>query len=88
MNNTVVGIHPVHRKLAQLFEMNKDRSGNTFIGAAELQALLPLLRQNYELIRSLDELKQLSFIAYEMGDHAWLAKISEEIEELEKAIEI
>lgn len=88
MNNTVVGIHPLHRKLAQIWEMNTDVKGNTLIGAAEMQQIIPLLKQNYELIRRLDELKQLSFVAYEMGDHDWLMSISAKIEVLEQELEI
>lgn len=88
MNNTVVGIHPIHRKLATIVAMSTDTKGNTFIGNAELQLIIPLLRQNYELVRQLDELKQLSFVAYEMGDHEWLQDIAAKIEALEEKMEI
>jgi len=88
MNNTVIGIHSIHRKLAVIWEMNTDIKGNTFIGAAQMQQIIPLLKQNYELVRQLDELKQLSFIAYEMGDHVWLMDLSAKIEQLEEAMEI
>jgi len=88
MKNNVIGIHPVHRKLAQIFEMSTGINGNTVIGAAEWRQIMPLLKQNYELVRQLDELKQLSFVAYELGDHEWLMEISAKIESLEEAMEI
>jgi hypothetical protein len=88
MNNTVVGIHPLHRKLAQVWEMSTDVKGNTTIGAVQMQQIIPLLKRNYELIRQLDELKELSFVAYSMGDHDWLMAISERIEVLEQELEI
>lgn len=89
MNNTiVVGIHPLHRKLAQIWEMNTDIKGNTTIGAVQMREIIPLLKQNYELVRQLDELKQLSFLAYEMGDHEWLMDITAKIEVLEQELEI
>lgn len=88
MNNTIVGIHPIHRKLAVIWEMNTDIKGNTVIGVAQMQQIIPLLRQNYELVRQLDELKQLSFVAYEMGDHDWLQDIAAKIEALEEKMEI
>jgi len=88
MNNTVVGIHPLHRKLAHVWEMNTDSKGNTVVDAVLMQQIIPLLRQNYELVRQLDELKQLSFIAYEMGDMDWQQDICKQIEELESVMEI
>lgn len=88
MNNaTVVGIHPLHRKMAQVWEMSTIR-GNTIIGPVEMQLIIPLLKRNYELVRQLDELKQLSFVAYSMGDLDWLMDISAKIEVLEQELEI
>lgn len=88
MKQHVIGIHPVHRKLAQIFELSTRLNGKTILGAAEWQLMMPLLKQNYELVRQLDELKQLSFIAYELGDHEWLMEISTKIESLEETMEI
>jgi hypothetical protein len=88
MNNTVVGIHPLHRKLAEIWAMHTDVKGNTVIDMVLMQQIIPLLKQNYELVRQLDELKQLSFVAYETGDHDWLMAISERIEVLEQELEI
>jgi len=88
MNNVVIGIHPLHRKLATIWEMNTDIKGNTVIGLAQIQQIIPLLRQNYELVRQLDELKQLSFLAYEIGDKAWLMELCGKIDKLEEAMEI
>lgn len=88
MSNMVIGIHPLHRKLAEIWEMNTDIKGNTLIGGAQMQQIIPLLKRNYQFIRQLDELKQLSFVAYSMGDHDWVQDISAKIDELESAMEI
>lgn len=86
--STVVGIHPLQRELARIWEMNTDVKGNTVIDAAFMQQIIPLLKRNYELVRQLDELKQLSFIAYSVGDHDWLMDITAKIEVLEQELEI
>lgn len=88
MSDSVIGIHPIHRKMAVIWEMITDVNGNTVIGSAEMQQFIPLLKQNYELVRKLDELKQLSFVAYELGDLVWQQDICKQIDELESAMEI
>lgn len=88
MQNIVIGIHSIHRKLAVIWEMNTDIKGNTVIGAPQMQQIIPLLKRNYELVRQLDELKQLSFIAYEMGDMVWQQDIVAKIDRLEQELEI
>lgn len=84
----VIGIHPLHRKLAGITLMMMDQQGAISIGPAELRLILPLLRQNLELVRRLDELKQLSFVAYEAGDHDWLMELAGKIDQLEQTLEI
>ncbi|GIP14363.1 hypothetical protein J40TS1_00050 [Paenibacillus montaniterrae] len=86
--STVVGIHPLQRDLARIWEMNTDVKGNTVIDAAFMQQIIPLIKRNYELVRQLDELKQLSFLAYVMEDYGWLQDIVQRIEELEQELEI
>lgn len=76
-------IHPVHRKLAEIVFMNTDKNGNLFLGNAELQLILKELRKNMELVYRTDALKELSFIAYLMGDMNWVQEIEKQLEEIE-----
>lgn len=48
-----------------------------------LRLIEPFLKQNLELVRTLDELKNLSLIAYTTGDMNWLHKICASIEMVE-----
>jgi hypothetical protein len=88
MSESVVGIHPIHRKLAAITLMSTDQHGAIVIGMPELQLIIPLLRQNLALIRRLDELKALSFHAFEMGDMDWQMEICAQIESLERTLEV
>lgn len=88
MSESIIGIHPIHRKLAELTYLNMDIKGNLVIGPAELRGILQLLRQNLEFIQTLDGLKALSFHAYELGDMDWQQDICKQIEELESVMEI
>lgn len=76
-------IHPIHRKLAEIVFMNIDRQGDLIIGNAELRLILQLLRQNLFLVRRLDELKQLAYVAHCAGDMDWEQDICQQIDELE-----
>ncbi|WP_201319103.1 hypothetical protein [Paenibacillus sp. EPM92] len=79
----MIAIHPVHRKLAEIVFMNTDKNGNLLLGNAELQLILKELRKNMELVYRNDSLKELSFVAYQMGDMEWVQEISKQLEELE-----
>ncbi|MEV2908609.1 hypothetical protein ABNF65_08085 [Paenibacillus larvae] len=76
--------HPVHRRLAELYikygsliKIYKNCS------LGELHELEESLKQNANLVRKLDELKNLAFLAYEMNDMDWLHEICSKIEKLE-----
>lgn len=69
---SVVGIHPIHRKIAEIWEMNMDVKGTVTVDAVLMQQLIPLLRYNYLLVRRFDELRQLAFMAHETKDQDWL----------------
>lgn len=88
MKETVIGIHPLHRKLAEVTLMALDSNGDLVIGRPELKLIMPLLRQNLELIQQLDEYKQLAFLAYEMGDMEWMMDLTAKIDELESKMEV
>ncbi|GIP10448.1 hypothetical protein J1TS5_26180 [Paenibacillus macerans] len=49
-----------------------------------VKLLQPLLKQNLMMIRRLDELKSLSYIAYMAKEHEWHHDICARIEALEK----
>ncbi|WP_010271412.1 DUF7667 family protein [Paenibacillus senegalensis] len=78
----MIGIHPVHRKLAEIAYMSTDKHGNLIIGWTELQLIMPLLRRNLELVRRLDELKELAFTVQCAGQDEWVQDICKQIEEL------
>jgi len=80
---TMIAIHPIHRKMAEIIHMSMDRNGNIAISPVELTLLLPLLRQNLELVRRIDELKELSFQAYLVGDTEWQHEICRQLDALE-----
>lgn len=79
----MLAVHKVHRKLAEIVEMNLDLNGNLLIGKVELQLILKLLRENYTLVYTLDGLKELAFHAHEMGDFDWEMDLCAQIEQLE-----
>jgi hypothetical protein len=79
----VIGIHPVHRRLAELQIKADRRGGYDQLTIREQMDLHHCLRVNATLVRQMDELKQLSFIAYLAGDMDWMADICRQIDELE-----
>lgn len=79
----MIGIHPVHRKLATIAHMCVDKHGDLVMGMPELKLLMPLLRDNFHLIHRLDSLKELAFHAHEMGDLEWEMELCKKIEDLE-----
>lgn len=70
-----IAIHPSHRKLAEITFLNLDKKGNLIIDELTLRVLAPYLLQNLEIIRTLDELNNLSMVAYTAGDMEWLHDI-------------
>jgi hypothetical protein len=73
-------IHTIHRNLAAVTFLNLDKKGNLIIDEVTLRVLTPLLMQNLEIVRTLDELSNLSMVAYTAGDMDWLHNICEAIE--------
>jgi len=60
-----------------------NQKGKLNLDEVALQMLKPLLKENLALIQRLDELNNLSLIAYELNDMDWLQEICQQIEELE-----
>lgn len=70
-----LAIHTIHRNLAAVTFLNLDKKGNLIIDDVTLRVITPLLMQNLEIIRTLDELSNLSMVAYTAGDSDWLHDI-------------
>lgn len=79
----MIAIHSIHRQLALITAMNINKEGKLEMGIPELKLVMPLLKKNLEIVAKLDELKELSFHAHEMGDMDWQMDICKKIEELE-----
>jgi hypothetical protein len=79
----MIGIHPVHRRLAELQIKAERLGGYHYLSLSEQLDLHHCLQVNAKLVRELDELKQLSFIAYLADDTEWQHEICRRIDELE-----
>ncbi|MEF2965083.1 hypothetical protein V3851_04500 [Paenibacillus sp. M1] len=79
----MIGIHPIHRKMAWITWMSMNQDGKINLDEVAVNLLKPLLKQNLMMIRRLDELKSLSFLAYEAQEHEWQHDIRGRIEALE-----
>ncbi|GAB6926040.1 hypothetical protein JCM10914A_56240 [Paenibacillus sp. JCM 10914] len=75
-----LAIHTSHRRLAEITFLNLDRNGKLIIDEVTLRVLEPYLLQNLEIVRTLDELSNLSMVAYTAGDTEWLHAICGSIE--------
>ncbi|MBP1905306.1 hypothetical protein J2Z32_001934 [Paenibacillus turicensis] len=80
----MIGIHPIHRKMAVITWMSMNQNGELNLDTVAVKLLQPLLKQNLRMIQRLDELKSLSYIAYELNDTDWQHDICQRIEALER----
>ncbi|MFD0710580.1 hypothetical protein [Paenibacillus sp. GCM10027626] len=81
-----IGIHPVHRRLAELTEKAL-RIGNwQQLPMQEQKEVEHCIRINAKIVRKHDELHQLLKIAYAMNDVEWQHDICRQIEQLEKSM--
>lgn len=80
----LIGIHPIHRKMAVIAYMSMNQEGTMNLDEIAVKLLQPLLKQNLKMIQRLDELKSLSYIAYTLNDFEWQHDICRSIEELEQ----
>lgn len=78
----VVGIHPVHRRMAELFE-KVSVGGYAGLSVKDQQDLHHCMVVNSKLVRKLDELKNLAFVAHCSGDLEWEQDIQRQIETIE-----
>lgn len=80
----MIGIHPIHRKMALITWMSMNQDGKINLDEIAIKMLTPLLKQNLMMIQRLDELKSLSYIAYTARETEWQHDICARIEALEK----
>lgn len=67
-----ITIHPTHRKLAEIAFYNQDpKTGKINVKSIPVNLLEALLRLNLEVVRTTDELKNLSCLVHETGDVEW-----------------
>ena len=80
---TVIGVAAIHRRLAEL-QLKATRLGGWHkLDPLDQTDLHHCLRHNASMIQRLDELKQLSYIAYSVGDIEWHHDICVQIEKAE-----
>ena len=79
----MIVIHPVHRRLAELTEKAERLGGYSQLTVREQMELHHCLQVNAKLVRRLDELKNLAYIAHISGDMDWVQEICQKIDELE-----
>jgi len=84
MTETKVYIHPVHRRLAEMFHKHKNLCDlHEHLSAAEFVEFGQCLKLNADLVCKLDELKQMSMIAHLANDEEWKQELGEKIKQLE-----
>jgi hypothetical protein len=80
---TVISIATIHRKLAQLQRKSEKMGGWHKLDLLDQTDLHHCLKHNANMIQRLDELKELSYIAYTAGDVEWHHDICVLIEKAE-----
>jgi len=80
---SMVAIHPVHRRLAELHFKSTKLGGYAYLTKAEQIELNHCMAVNADLILRLDGLKRIAFHAHLIGDMDWQQEICQKIEELE-----
>ena len=79
----MIVIHSIHRRLAELTEKAEQLGGYSQLTVREQMELHHCLQVNAKLVRRLDELKNLAYIAHISGDMDWVQEICQKIDELE-----
>lgn len=75
----MLAVHPIHRRMAELTITSASRK----LSVTEHLELFQCLSVNAKIISELDKLKQLAFMAHEMGDMDWQMDLCAKIDELE-----
>lgn len=79
----MIAIHIIHHRLAELTEKAERLGGYDRLSLLEQKDLRHCLLANAKLVRRLDELKNLAYIAHMAGDYVWEQDICQKIDELE-----
>lgn len=79
----MIGIHPIHRRLAELTLKAKQRGGYHQLPASDQSDLYHCLQVNLDLVLKLDLLKELSVAVYQLGDTDWQHELCKQIDEIE-----
>jgi hypothetical protein len=79
----LISIHPIHRRLAEITLKAKSAGGYHSLSQQEKLELDHCLAINLHLIRKLDSLRSLAFLAFSCGDLLWHHDICAQIEVLE-----
>ncbi|CDN41692.1 hypothetical protein [Paenibacillus sp. P22] len=82
----MIAISRTHRRLAELTNYRLEQNGDLAMTREERLELVTLLKENLRLVRKMDELKNLSQLAYEAGDTEWHMDICKQIEDLEATL--
>lgn len=80
----LIGLHPVHRRLAELQITARRRGGWHMLDHQQQMDLQHCLQVNAKLVVEMDGLKQLCFMAHEIGDYGWEQELCGKIEALEQ----
>ena len=79
----MLAIHVMHRRLTELTEKAERLGGYERLTPAEILEIFHCLHVNARIVRRLDELKNLAFIAHLAGDFEWEQDLCRQIDELE-----
>ena len=79
----MIGIHVVHRRLAEIYLKAQKLGSYDCLSDEDQMDMHHCLRINADLVRRLDELKNLAFIAHQAGDMEWEQDICRQIDQLE-----
>lgn len=79
----MIGIHPIHRRLAELTNKARQMGGFDKLTYVDKQDLEHCLKANYDLVYKLDSLKSIAFVAYDCGDLEWQQELCEQIDHIE-----
>lgn len=79
----MIAISVVHRRLAELTIKARQVGGYDRLAKDERIDLHHCLQVNAALVIKMDELKQLSFIAYQSGDLDWQHSLCAQLDKLE-----
>ncbi|MHA6480734.1 DUF7667 family protein [Paenibacillus sp. strain BS8-2] len=82
----MVGIHPVHRRMAELTLKARATGGYHMLSLLEKREFEHCMKVNFDLVSNLDSLKSVAFVAYTSGDAEWHQELCAKIEELESKL--